>query len=123
MACVDSVSKVVAHLEPVSRVRYLQKLEIAGVTDPYDLPSHLFTPIEKQLKFDRKMLPELCYPDIFHYLVDTTSSYTMDSMKAFKSLESYKYFVAGWVHGMQTWSIPGKQRVLVMSKVGLPSTL
>ena len=100
MAYVDSVSKVVAHLEPVSRVRYLQKLEIAGVTDPYDLPSHLFTPIEKQLKFDGKMLPELCYPDIFHYgttwtLVDTTSSYTMESMKAFKSLESYKYFVAG----------------------------
>ena len=38
-------------------------------------------------------------------------------MKAFKSLEAYKYFVAGWVHGLQTWSIPEKQRVLVMAKV------
>ena len=66
MACVDSVSKVVAHLEPVSRARYLQKLEIAGVVDLYDLPSHAFTPIEKQLKFDGKIMPELCYPDIFH---------------------------------------------------------
>ena len=34
-------------LEPVSQARYLQKLAVAGVTDPYDLSAHLFTPIEK----------------------------------------------------------------------------
>ena len=47
-------------------------------------------PIKKQLKFHGKILPELCYSDIFHYLVDTCSSYTMENMKTFKSLEFYK---------------------------------
>ena len=102
MAATEVLSSVVAHLDPDSRVRYIQKLALAGVSDPYDIPSNLFIAIDRHAR---------------NYLVFSTSYYTSANMKAFKSLEAYKYFVAGWVHGLQTWSIPEKQRVLVMAKV------
>ena len=96
---------------------YIQKLALAGVSDPYDIPSNLFIAIDRHARFDDNTLPQLSYIDIANYLVFSTSYYTSANMKAFKSLEAYKYFVAGWVHGLQTWSIPEKQRVLVMAKV------
>ena len=117
MAATVVLSSVVAHLDPDSRVRYIQKLALAGVSDPYDIPSNLFIAIDRHARFDDKTLPQLSYIDIANYLVFSTSYYTSANMKAFKSLEAYKYFVAGWVHGLQTWSIPEKQRVLVMAKV------
>ena len=117
MAATEVLSSVVAHLDPDSRVRYIQKLALAGVSDPYDIPSNLFIAIDRHARFDDKTLPQLSYIDIANYLVFSTSYYTSANMKAFKSLEAYKYFVAGWVHGLQTWSIPEKQRVLVMAKV------
>ena len=117
MAATGVLSSAVAHLDPASRVRYVQKIALAGVSDPYDIPSNLFVAIEKHARFDDKALPHLTYMDIANYLVFSCSYYTSANMKAFKSLEAYKYFVAGWVHGLQTWSIPEKQRVLVMAKV------
>ena len=120
MAATGVLSSAVAHLDPASRVRYVQKIALAGVSDPYDIPSNLFVAIEKHARFDDKALPHLTYMDIAnydYYLVFSCSYYTSGNMKAFKSLEAYKYFVAGWVHGLQTWSIPEKQRVLVMAKV------
>ena len=117
MAYVVALSDVVANLDLISRERYKHKIAAAGVTDPYDLPPSLFTPIDKHVAFDNTVLPQLCYPDIFNYLVETCSFYTSRNMKAYKSLESFKYFVAGWVYGLQTWSVPGKQCALVMSKV------
>lgn len=37
------------------------------------------------------------YPDIFNYLIKTTSSYTKERLKAYKSLDGYNFFVQGWV--------------------------
>ena len=107
-SCID-------HLDSESKQRYALKLSIAGVTDPYSLPASLFASLDKHV--DANNLPACQYYDIYNYLVGKSSYYTGEAMKAYKSLEGYKYFVAGWVHALQTWHIPGKQRVLVMAKV------
>ena len=66
--------------------------------------------MEKQA-INVQQLPDLHYHDIYNYLVKTSSDYTKEAVKAYKSLD-----VAGWVNGIQTWNVPQKQRVLVMSQ-------
>lgn len=40
---------------------------------------------------------QISYADIVVYLLYTTSFITLEEVKIFKSLQSYKYFTAGWV--------------------------
>ena len=37
------------------------------------------------------------YPDIVHYLLYTTHFVTLEELKNYKSLQSHRYFTAGWV--------------------------
>ena len=39
-------------------------------------------------------------PDIFNYFVTSVSNYTKQQLKAYKSLEGYKYFVDGWINNV-----------------------
>ena len=44
------------------------------------------------------------YPDLVNYLLYTTSFVTKEEVKNYKSLESYRYFVAGWVQ-QTNWKV------------------
>ena len=77
----------------------------------------MLTPIEKHANVEQ--LPDLQYPDIDNCLVNASSDYGNETMKDYRSLDNYNYIVASLVHEMQTWEVPDKQRVLVMSKVGV----
>ena len=72
--------------------RYREKLKLAPVEqlpDPYTLK-------EKWIN-DISSLPETTRRDVTEYLLDTPSAYTKESIKAYKSLEVYDYFVCGHV--------------------------
>ena len=41
-------------------------------------------------------IPEVTYPDIYSYLIDTPSEFRKEKMKCYKSLEAYNCFVCGY---------------------------
>ena len=45
-----------------------------------------------------KLLPDTTWDDIYNYLINTPSLYTNKTLKAYKSLEAYNFFVSGHVH-------------------------
>ena len=53
----------------------------------------------KKRGFDYGMdlLPKVVYPDIVNYLLFAPSPYTAEQLKYFKSMDSYNYFVSGFV--------------------------
>ena len=70
--CAEAALKYREALEPDAKARYLEKLEIIGGEDPYELGS---------LSSDEKLLPAITYPDIVNYLVFTPSTYTAEDLK------------------------------------------
>ena len=65
---------------------------------PYRLPVDTW-------KDNPTLWPELEYPEVHDYLINTPGLYTKEAMKSRKSLEAYNQFVSGWggvVKVMQT---------------------
>ncbi|KAJ8928717.1 hypothetical protein NQ314_018682, partial [Rhamnusium bicolor] len=75
---------------PEVATRCTQKLSLINNMDPYSLK-------DSQLSYSAADFPPVNNMDIVSYLVLTTSYYTSEQMKAFKSLHAYKYFEAGFV--------------------------
>ncbi|KAL1276487.1 hypothetical protein QQF64_036110 [Cirrhinus molitorella] len=61
--------------------------------------------------------PDLQYPDIYNYLINFPSSYSGDSLKAYKSLEGYKWTQSNFVVNIQLWSLPTKTCFVVIGRV------
>ena len=75
--------------------RYREKLKLATgeqLPDPYSL--------KEKWTNDISSLPEITWRDVTEYLLDTPSAYTKESIKAYKSLEAYDYFVCGHVQNL-----------------------
>lgn len=90
--------------------RYKEKISLIGV-DPYQID-----PIA--LSKDPSLLPAVTYPDIYNYLVHTVSAYTSQELKAFKSLESYNYFISGKVGSLLTFVPPTtSSNIVVIAEV------
>lgn len=63
---------------------YKQKLTLTNgeiLPDPYALTNWVD---------DIPVFPEITYPDIYTYLVDSPNRFTKEAMKAYKSLRAYK---------------------------------
>ena len=57
------------------------------------------------------------YPDIVVYLLYTTSFATLEEVKNYKSLQSYKYFTSGWVLEVEWKKYSEESVVLIIGKV------
>lgn len=64
------------------QLKYLQKLKINDVELLYTLNKTLRS---KLFTLNIKRLPEVCYPDDYHYLVDKVCIYTRDEEKSCQS--------------------------------------
>ena len=72
MTAMCSVSDDIKHLDNDSMKRYMSKLDIAGVTDPYTLPRALFS---MPASLPASSLPNLTSVDIMYYLIESPSPY------------------------------------------------
>ena len=74
-------------LEPNDRENYKSKLMLTNgkiLPDPFTLTSNWSN--------DVTLIPEINWPDIYNYLINTPSQFTYQSLKAYKSLESFNFF-------------------------------
>ena len=95
-------------LDVQAKSRYRDKLAKVGImTDPY-LPSTASS-------IDWQDWPDVQYPDVYNYLVETPSLYTRQQLKAYKSLEAYKQFVDGWVGNVTVRRVPCAQHTCVVN--------
>ena len=85
------ISDYIDSLDSVTRSRYVDKLKLIDGTDPYKVLN------SKEWNSNPDCLPSITYPDIANYLVFQTSAYTLEEFKSYKSLDSYKWVVLGWV--------------------------
>lgn len=92
---------------PEAALRYLDKIKQINC-DPYTLS-------EGDFDYGLACVPPITSMDIVTYIVLTHSFYTNEQMRAYKSLEAYKYFEAGFVEKVGFKNI--NNLVLLVGKV------
>ncbi|XP_055874597.1 uncharacterized protein LOC129926016 [Biomphalaria glabrata] len=97
-------------MDESSKERYLKKISEINNIDPYTLKA-------SQCIKDNDLLPSLCYPDLFTYLVLQQSAYTKDEFKAYKSLAAYNQFLDGWVQEVMAFKPHNCLNTVVLAKV------
>ena len=83
-------AKYVLTLDASAFKRYRQKTEVINGVDPYTIS-------KGELCFDVNLFPSITYPDIANYFLFSPSPLTREELKAYKGLESYNFFVSGFV--------------------------
>ena len=84
---------------------YLAKLTLSTgeqLPDPFILHSNWSA--------DVSLLPDITYPDIYHYLIEHPSQFSKESLKAYKSLESYNFFISGHVQNVYYHEVEKKSK-------------
>ena len=107
---VPSLPKYRETLALERRKSYDEKLKLIENIDPYNVSNFLFSD-------SMELWPEIEFPDIANYLIFSTSSYTKEQLKAYKSLDAYNYFVAGWVRCIFVGKATDNIKILI-GKVG-----
>ena len=109
-------SQFVKSLNEDDKKQYLAKLKLTNgvlLPDPYLLT--------EGWSDDIKRLPSLSWRDVTSYLLDTPSPFTNQSLKAYKSLDAFNYFICGHVQECFLHDVRDKEEFcFVKSKVSYP---
>ena len=85
-----AAAKYLLTLDASALKRYREKTEVINGVDPYTIS-------KSELCFDGNLFPSITYPDIANYFLFSPSPLTREELKAYKGLESYNFFVSGFV--------------------------
>ncbi|KAK3879583.1 hypothetical protein Pcinc_015870 [Petrolisthes cinctipes] len=115
---VPSSSRVLSQyartLDSEAKLRYIEKISAFGGNDPY-ITLENGRPL---VELSASELPDTAYHDIYIYLIESKSKeFTGKSLKAYKSLEAYKYFIAGHVQNVIITSAATPGIKLITAKV------
>ena len=105
MAATNEKSEYFESLSEEDKKGYLAKLTLSTgeqLPDPFILHSNWSD--------DVSLLPDITYPDIYHYLIEYSSQFSKESLKAYKSLESYNFFVSGHVQNVYYHEVEKKSK-------------
>ena len=83
------MSEYLKRLEPNDAQCYIKKLTLTTgecLPDPYTL-------VAEKREENINKFPGITWRDVTEYLIETPSLYTKESMKAYKSLEVFDYFL------------------------------
>ena len=96
-------------LSEESKVRYAEKLKLAGLSleeDPYDYRNN------NNYKDDMTAWPPLEYGHIFTYFIRRPGLYTQEQLLSWKQLEAYNYFLNGYVRSVHVYKLKSGACVL-----------
>ena len=102
------------HLCERDKQRYKDKITVNGILlrDPFQIT-------EKEWINDPSLRPPVQFGDIWNYLVNTPGQYTAESLRAYKSLDGYNFFVSG--HVRDVWYRSVSESVCYLKSFVLPS--
>ncbi|KAJ8910131.1 hypothetical protein NQ315_003502 [Exocentrus adspersus] len=96
-----------------------KKIDLINGIDPY-------TPGRDRVKANLDSVPDVTIMDMVNYLILSHSFYADQQMKAYKSLEAYKFYEAGFVQDVfgekineNAWVVIGKVNNIVVNSMAL----
>ena len=98
------MSEYFRSLEDDAKLRYVAKLEAVGLT----IQDDPFSP-ENESRFvdDMAIWPRVEYGHIFTYFISRPGVYTQEQLLSWKQLESYNYFLNGYVRTIKAMKFGG----------------
>lgn len=103
-------------LDYEAKKRYKEKLSLESETlpDPYGLS-------EEEWFDDVTKWPTIEFGDVYNYLINSKGRYTKESLKAYKSLEAYNYFVSGHVRTVYFYESSERSNYAILTAKVNPS--
>ena len=112
----DQPSSYFESLTNTDKADYKRKLTLSTgelLSDPFTM---------KNWKYDESSLPDISWSDIYNYLIEYPSVFSKDSLKTYKSLEGYNFFISGHVREVYYQdSSPTNQEFCFIKSEVLPS--
>ena len=76
---------------------------------------------QNQIKCLDQQWPDVEWPEIYEYLINSPGVYTRESMKSRKSLEAHNQFTSGWVRDVLHYPVPPHKDIFVFKADIMPT--